>query len=47
LQLLLQDPERRKTLKEDYAELRRLLSEGGDASANAAKIIMDFLKEER
>ena len=45
LQLLLHDPARKQTLMEDYQKLKQLLSEGGDASANAAAIIWDFLGE--
>ena len=32
-------------IKKDYAELKRILSEGGNASANAAKSIFDFLSK--
>jgi lipid-A-disaccharide synthase len=42
---LLQNPVRQKQLKEDYAKLRNLLSEGGHASANAAEIIYNFVKK--
>jgi lipid-A-disaccharide synthase len=44
LNLLLNDPSRRAQLEKDYDDLKKLLSEGGNASANAAGIIFDFLK---
>lgn len=44
LQALLTDPKRIEQLNSDYAELKRILSEGGNASAKAAKSIVDFLK---
>jgi len=34
---------KQQQLKEDYAALKNLLSEGGDASANAAKSIYNFI----
>jgi len=40
---LLYNPARQAQLQKDYAALRLLLSEGGRASANAAKSIVDFL----
>ena len=43
LQQLLTDPVRINELKKDYADLKRLLSEGGNASAKAAKSIVGFL----
>lgn len=43
LHLLLYDATRKAQLQQDYADLKKLLSEGGNASANAAKIIMEFL----
>lgn len=42
---LLENPERKKQLQEDYADLRALLSQGGDASAKAAAITYGFVKE--
>jgi len=43
LNLLLYDKIRQAQLQRDYAELKKILSEGGNASANAAKVIIDFL----
>ena len=43
LQLLLYDQQKRKQLDEDYKALKRLLSEGGNASMKAAKIIIEML----
>ena len=40
---LLENPVRKKQLAADYAALKSLLSKGGHASSNAAKIIVDFL----
>ena len=45
LQELLMNVNRQQQLKEDYAALKKLLSEGGHASANAAGSIYDFLLE--
>ncbi len=44
LNALLFDNDRRKQLNEDYWQLNNLLSKGGNASANSAKIIHEFLK---
>ena len=41
---LLYNEDRKKQLAQDYAALKQLLSLGGNASANAAKIIHEFLK---
>ncbi len=43
LQLLLTDQEKIKQLKEDYRQLKDLLSKGGNASAKAAQSIFSFL----
>ena len=40
---LLENPVRKQQLATDYAALKSLLSKGGHASSNAAKIIVDFL----
>ncbi len=40
---LLHNPAKQKQLQEDYTNLKNLLSKGGNASANAAKSIVDFL----
>ena len=40
LQELLTDEKRQQTLKNDYAALKNILQKGGNASANAAKIII-------
>ncbi|HEX8676495.1 MAG TPA: lipid-A-disaccharide synthase, partial [Segetibacter sp.] len=42
---LLENPERKEQLQKDYLSLKSLLSEGGHASANAAKIIYDFVRK--
>ncbi|HYJ65485.1 MAG TPA: hypothetical protein VEV62_17210, partial [Parafilimonas sp.] len=39
---LLFNEKKQQQLEKDYADLRNLLSAGGNASANAAKIIFDF-----
>ncbi len=44
LQQLLTNENRIATLHNDYAELKTILSKGGHASIQAAKIIYDFLK---
>lgn len=43
LELLLHNEERRRQLQQDYAELWQRLGEGGNASAKAAGLILDFL----
>lgn len=43
LNQLLTNKERIATLEKDYAELKNLLSQGGNASAKAAQSIMSFL----
>lgn len=42
---LLENTVRKEQLQKDYAALKNLLSHGGNASANAAKIIYDFSGE--
>ncbi|MHA4843517.1 lipid-A-disaccharide synthase [Flavitalea antarctica] len=42
---LLEDPAKKDQLRQDYAALKQLLSEGGDASRNAAELILAFSKE--
>jgi lipid-A-disaccharide synthase len=42
---LLNNEERKKQLSKDYADLKSLLSQGGHASAKAAKSIYDFIKK--
>jgi len=42
---LITNKERINEIKKDYAELRALLSEGGNASAKAAKSIVQFLSQ--
>ncbi len=44
LQHLLNDPSRINELKKEYAELKSILSQGGNASAKAAASIVDFLR---
>ncbi len=41
---LLENQVRKQQLQQDYTKLKNLLSEGGHASANAAKIIYEFVK---
>ena len=43
LNLLLFDEKKIEQLKNDYADLKALLTKGGNASANAARIISGFL----
>jgi lipid-A-disaccharide synthase len=43
LSLLLYDETKKQQLKKDYTTLKKLLSEGGHASANAARHIHRFL----
>jgi len=45
LKNLLYNPERIHQLKNDYTVLKKMLSEGGHASANAAKAIVDFIRK--
>ncbi|HEY1018078.1 MAG TPA: lipid-A-disaccharide synthase [Sediminibacterium sp.] len=45
LSLLLNDTEKQKTLQADYRALKELLSAGGHASAQAAQIICDFVRQ--
>lgn len=42
LQQLLENTERQQQLQHDYTALKNLLSQGGNASYNAAKIVVDF-----
>jgi lipid-A-disaccharide synthase len=42
---ILNDPAKQLQLKTDYADLKKLLSEGGDASAKTANIIVEFMSE--
>jgi lipid-A-disaccharide synthase len=42
---LLTNEKRISEMKQDYAELKRILSEGGNASAKAARSIVDFLSK--
>ena len=43
LEELLTNDQRKNQLQEDYAALKKLLSEGGNASAKAARSIFQFL----
>ena len=43
LQLLLSDEGRRESLRRDYEALKQVLSQGGNASANAARSMVQFL----
>jgi lipid-A-disaccharide synthase len=44
LKMILDDADYRKKILSDYEELREVLGKGGNASNNAAHIIVDFLK---
>ena len=44
LQQLLTNENKQLQIKSDYLELKRLLSSGGNASANAAKVVFNFAK---
>jgi lipid-A-disaccharide synthase len=44
LKIILHDEENKKRLREDYSSLETLLKPGGDASAKAAKITVEFLR---
>jgi lipid-A-disaccharide synthase len=43
LKAILYDPQKKQQLTDDYLALKNLLSKGGNASANAAKSIYNFL----
>ncbi|MEO6682844.1 MAG: lipid-A-disaccharide synthase, partial [Ginsengibacter sp.] len=43
LQIILDDPENKNRIQNNYAQLKELLSKGGNASENAAKEIIQFL----
>lgn len=45
LRSLLQDSAKQKQVQEDYLALKELLSAGGHASAQAARIIVDFIRK--
>jgi len=45
LKQILSDTLKRERIQFDYTQLKKLLSEGGNASANAAKSIYDFVKK--
>lgn len=45
LRSLLQDTAKQKQVQEDYHALKELLSAGGHASAQAARIIVDFIRK--
>jgi lipid-A-disaccharide synthase len=42
---LLTNEDRIGKMKKDYSQLKRILSEGGNASAKAARSIIDFLSK--
>lgn len=44
LQQLLSDGQRKQQITKDYADLKNLLSRGGHASKNAARIIVDYVR---
>ena len=41
---ILSDTLKRERIESDYGQLKKLLSEGGNASANAAKSIYEFTR---
>ncbi|MEO6844967.1 MAG: lipid-A-disaccharide synthase [Ginsengibacter sp.] len=43
LKKILSDPEKREKMQGDYSQLKKLLSEGGNASKNAAESIYSFI----
>lgn len=43
LKKILSDPEKREKMQDDYSQLKRLLSEGGNASKNAAESVYSFI----
>lgn len=43
LKKILSDPEKREKMQDDYSQLKRLLSEGGNASKNAAASVYSFI----
>ncbi|HEY5462885.1 MAG TPA: lipid-A-disaccharide synthase [Hanamia sp.] len=47
LKKIIFDSEKRERMKSDYLQLKQLLSEGGNASMNAAKCIYNLLTRER
>ncbi|MEJ7735819.1 MAG: lipid-A-disaccharide synthase [Chitinophagaceae bacterium] len=47
LHLLLYDTNKKNQLQHDYANLKKLLSEGGNASSNAARSIVNFLEQDQ
>ena len=47
LKLLLEDETKKQQLQKDYASLKKMLGEGGHASSNAAKSIVDFLAQQQ
>jgi lipid-A-disaccharide synthase len=44
LRKLIYDYEIRNRIEQDYSELRKLLSQGGNASEKAASLIVEFVK---
>jgi lipid-A-disaccharide synthase len=46
LREIIQNPERKKQIQQDYLALKKLLGAGGKASGNAAKSIYNFLQKE-
>lgn len=45
LKIILLDKEAREKIKKDYSQLNQILSEGGNASKNAAQSIYDFISK--
>ena len=46
LEFLLFDEDKKESMLESFRELRALLTKGGRASANAAKLVFDLLGEQ-
>ena len=44
---ILKDHQAINAMKDDYADLKKLLSEGGQASKKAAKSIVEFMRGEK
>jgi lipid-A-disaccharide synthase len=44
---ILQNPEKRKMMLDDYRQLKEVLHAGGSASENAARVIMELLNEKK
>jgi lipid-A-disaccharide synthase len=45
LKSILFDEQKREKIKQDYFQLKKMLSQGGNASFNAARSIYDFVNK--